>query len=84
VGWKPTTTEGQKTATIMKQPRVFAGWWVVAGAFLCIMTGLWPSLFLRAFLFGVLESEFGARPAEDLAGLSISAFFTSRLGFPPA
>jgi hypothetical protein len=67
----------------VKQPRVFAGWSVVAGAFLCMMTGFAVAYSFAAF-FGVLESEFGARRGETSLVFSISASFTSRLVFRAA
>jgi len=55
-----------------QQSRIFAGWWVVAGAFLCMMTGFAVAYSFAAF-FGVLESEFvitvlTPEPARWLAG----------------
>jgi MFS family permease len=64
-----------------KQSRIFAGWWVVAGAFLCMMTGFAVAYSFAAF-FGVLESEFGARRGETSLVFSISAFLYFLLGFP--
>jgi MFS family permease len=60
---------------------VFAGWWVVAGAFLCMMTGYAVAYSFAAF-FGALESEFGARRGETSLVFSISAFLYFLLGFP--
>jgi MFS family permease len=48
--------------------RVFAGWWVVAGAFVCMLTGYAVAYSFAAF-FGTLEGEFGAQRGEALAGL---------------
>jgi MFS family permease len=60
---------------------VFAGWWVVAGAFLCMMTGYAVAYSFAAF-FGALETEFGARRGETSLVFSISAFLYFQLGFP--
>jgi MFS family permease len=65
----------------VSQSRVFAGWWVVAGAFLCMMTGFAVAYSFAAF-FGTLESEFGARRGETSLVFSISAFLYFLLGFP--
>src|SRR5437899_9694067 len=65
----------------MKQSRIFSGWWVVAGAFLCMMTGFAVAYSFAAF-FGALESEFGARRGETSLVFSISAFLYFLLGFP--
>ncbi|HMJ97952.1 MAG TPA: MFS transporter, partial [Reyranella sp.] len=65
----------------MKQSRIFPGWWVVAGAFLCMMTGFAVAYSFAAF-FGALESEFGARRGETALVFSISAFLYFQLGFP--
>ena len=64
-----------------QQSRIFAGWWVVAGAFLCMMTGYAVAYSFAAF-FGALESEFGARRGETSLVFSISAFLYFLLGFP--
>ena len=64
----------------MNRP-VFAGWWVVAGAFLCMLTGYAVAYSFAAF-FGALESEFGARRGETALVFSISAFLYFLLGFP--
>jgi len=61
--------------------RIFAGWWVVAGAFLCMMTGYAVAYSFAAF-FGTLEAEFGARRGETSLVFSISAFLYFLLGFP--
>ena len=61
--------------------RIFAGWWVVAGAFLCMMTGYAVAYSFAAF-FGALESEFGASRGETSLVFSISAFLYFLLGFP--
>jgi MFS family permease len=63
------------------RPRVFAGWWVVAGAFLCMMTGYAVAYSFAAF-FGVLNAEFGARRGETSLVFSISAFLYFLLGLP--
>jgi len=61
--------------------RVFPGWWVVTGAFLCMLTGYAVAYSFAAF-FGALESEFGARRGETALVFSISAFLYFLLGFP--
>ena len=61
--------------------RVFAGWWVVAGAFLCMLTGYAAAYSFAAF-FGALEGEFGARRGETALVFSIAAFLYFLLGFP--
>jgi MFS family permease len=65
----------------MKHSRLFAGWWVVAGAFLCMLTGYAVAYSFAAF-FGALEGEFGARRGETALVFSISAFLYFLLGFP--
>jgi MFS family permease len=65
----------------IKQSGIFPGWWVVAGAFLCMMTGFAVAYSFAAF-FGALESEFGARRGETSLVFSISAFLYFQLGFP--
>src|SRR5260370_15206433 len=65
----------------MKPSRIFPGWWVVAGAFLCMVTGFAVAYSFAAF-FGALESEFGARRSETSLVFSISAFLYFQLGFP--
>lgn len=64
-----------------KRSVVFPGWWVVAGAFLCMLTGYAVAYSFAAF-FGALESEFGARRGETALVFSISAFLYFLLGFP--
>src|SRR6267378_6517105 len=64
-----------------QQNRMFAGWWVVAGAFLCMMTGFAVAYSFAAF-FGALEVEFGARRGETSLVFSIAAFLYFSLGFP--
>jgi len=60
---------------------VFVGWWVVAGAFLAMLTGYAVAYSFAAF-FGALESEFGASRGETALVFSISAFLYFLLGFP--
>jgi MFS family permease len=64
-----------------KRDGIFPGWWVVAGAFLCMMTGYAVAYSFAAF-FGVLAGEFGARRGETAMVFSISAFLYFVLGFP--
>jgi MFS family permease len=64
-----------------QQSRMFAGWWVVAGAFLCMLTGYAVAYSFAAF-FSALEGEFGARRGETALVFSISAFLYFLLGFP--
>ena len=61
--------------------QIFAGWWVVAGAFLCMFVGYAVAYSFAAF-FGALETEFGARRGETSLVFSISAFLYFLLGFP--
>jgi len=61
--------------------RVFAGWWVVAGAFVCMLTGYTVAYSFAAF-FGPLEAEFGAQRGETSLVFSISAFLYFLLGLP--
>lgn len=65
----------------MIQRRVFAGWWVVAGAFLCMLTGYAAAYSFAAF-FGALEGEFGARRGETALVFSIAAFLYFQFGLP--
>ena len=65
----------------MSAPRVFAGWWVVAGAFLCMMTGYAVAYSFAPF-FLPLETEFGARRGETSLVFSICAFLYFLLGVP--
>ncbi len=65
----------------MTGPRVFTGWWVVAGAFLAMMTGYLVAYSFAAF-FAELEAAFGARRGETSLVFSISAFLYFILGFP--
>src|SRR5882757_9979787 len=60
---------------------VFPGWWVVAGAFLCMLTGYAVAYSFAAF-FGAPESEFGARRGDTALVFSISAFLYFLLGLP--
>ena len=46
---------------------MFAGWWVVAGAFLCMLTGYAVAYSFAAF-FSALEGEFG----EDIETLALT------------
>ncbi len=61
--------------------RLFAGWWVVAGAFVCMLTGYAVAYSFAAF-FGPLEAEFGAQRGETALVFSISAFLYFLLGLP--
>lgn len=61
--------------------RIFAGWWVVAGAFICMLTGYMVAYSFAAF-FAVLEAEFGAQRGETSLVFSISAFLYFLLGLP--
>lgn len=65
----------------MSAQRVFAGWWVVAGAFLCMLTGYAVAYSFAPF-FLPLETEFGARRGETSLVFSICAFLYFMLGFP--
>jgi MFS family permease len=64
-----------------KQGRIFPGWWAVAGAFLCMLTGYAVAYSFAAF-FSALEGEFGARRGETSLVFSIAAFLYFFLGFP--
>ena len=64
----------------MSPSRIFAGWWVVVGAFLCMLTGYAVAYSFAAF-FGVLEGEFGARRGETSLVFSITAFCWFALGW---
>jgi MFS family permease len=61
--------------------RIFAGWWVVAGAFICMMTGYAVAYSFAAF-FRPLEIEFGAQRGETSLVFSIAAFLYFQLGIP--
>jgi len=61
--------------------RVFAGWWVVAGAFVCMLTSYSVAYSFAAF-FRPLEAEFGAQRGETSLVFSISAFLYFLLGLP--
>jgi MFS family permease len=61
--------------------RPFAGWQVVAGAFLCMFVGYGVAYTFAAF-FAPLEAEFGARRGETALVFSIAAFLYFQLGFP--
>ena len=65
----------------MSSRTVFAGWWVVAGAFICMMTGYAVAYSFAAF-FRPLELEFGAPRGETSLVFSIAAFLYFLLGFP--
>jgi len=60
---------------------MFAGWWVVGGAFICMLTGYTVAYSFAAF-FGPLEAEFGAQRGETSLVFSISAFLYFLLGLP--
>jgi MFS family permease len=66
---------------VSERPRVFAGWWVVAGAFVCMFAGYAVAYSFAAF-FGPLETEFGAQRGETSLVFSISAFLYFSLGLP--
>jgi len=59
----------------------FAGWRVVAGAFLCMFVGYAVAYSFAAF-FAPLEAEFGAKRGETALVFSIAAFLYFLLGFP--
>lgn len=65
----------------MSVVRVFAGWRVVAGAFLCMLTGFAVAYSFAAF-FGPLETEFGAQRGDTSLVFSIAAFLYFLLGLP--
>ncbi len=65
----------------MTRARLFVGWWVVAGAFLCTLTGFAVAYSFAAF-FGPLEREFGAQRGETSMVFSIAAFLYFTLGAP--
>ena len=65
----------------MNSSRPFSGWWVVAGAFICMMTGYAVAYSFAPF-FLPLETEFGARRGETSLVFSICAFLYFLLGFP--
>jgi len=58
---------------------VFPGWWVVAGAFLCMLTGF-AMVYSFAAFFSPLETEFGAQRGETSLVFSIAAFLYFSLG----
>jgi MFS family permease len=66
---------------VSSPPRVFAGWWVVAGAFVCMLTGYAVAYSFAAF-FEPLRIEFGAQRGETSLVFSISAFLYFSLGLP--
>ena len=65
----------------VSRPPIFAGWWVVAGAFVCMMVGFAVAYSFASF-FRPLEIEFGARRGETSLVFSIAAFLYFLLGFP--
>ena len=65
----------------VSRPLVFAGWWVVAGAFVCMMVGF-AVVYSFASFFRPLEVEFGAHRGETSLVFSIAAFLYFLLGFP--
>ena len=58
---------------------VFPGWWVVAGAFLCMLTGF-AMVYSFAAFFNPLEKEFGAQRGETALVFSIAAFLYFSVG----
>ncbi|MBS0223653.1 MAG: MFS transporter [Proteobacteria bacterium] len=65
----------------MTQSRIFPGWRVVAGAFVCMLTGYAVAYSFAAF-FGPLEAEFGAQRGDTSLVFSIAAFLYFQLGLP--
>jgi MFS family permease len=65
----------------VSRTRIFAGWWVVAGAFICMTTGYAVAYSFAAF-FRPLEMEFGAQRGELSLVFSIAAFLYFQLGIP--
>ncbi len=65
----------------MTTTRPFSGWWVVTGAFICMLTGYAVAYSFAPF-FLPLETEFGARRGETSLVFSICAFLYFMLGFP--
>lgn len=65
----------------MTRSRVFPGWRVVAGAFVCMLTGYAIAYSFAAF-FGPLEAEFGAQRGDTALVFSIAAFLYFQLGLP--
>ena len=63
----------------MSRSGVFPGWWVVAGAFLCMLTGF-AMVYSFAAFFSPLEAEFGAQRGETSLVFSIAAFLYFSLG----
>lgn len=63
----------------MSRSGVFPGWWVVAGAFLCMLTGF-AMVYSFAAFFSPLETEFGAQRGETSLVFSIAAFLYFSLG----
>lgn len=62
---------------------MFADRWVVAGAFVCMLTS-YAVAYSFATFFGPLEAEFGAQRGETSLVFSISAFLYSCWVCPPA
>jgi len=65
----------------VSRPPVFTGWRVVAGAFLCMLTG-YAVVYSFAAFFGPLETQFGAQRGDTALVFSIAAFLYFSLGFP--
>jgi len=65
----------------VSKPRFFAGWWVVAGAFVCMLTSFVVAYSFAAF-FGPLESEFGAQRGDTSLVFAIASFLYFLLGLP--
>jgi MFS family permease len=65
----------------VSKPPVFAGWRVVAGAFVCMLTGYAVAYSFAAF-FAPLEAEFGAKRGDTSLIFSIAAFLYFLLGLP--
>ena len=65
----------------MNNSRPFAGWSVVAGAFLCMFVGFGVAYSFAPF-FLPLEGEFGAKRGDVSLVFSIAAFLYFSLGFP--
>jgi MFS family permease len=63
----------------MSGSRVFPGWWVVTGAFLCMLTGF-AMVYSFAAFFSPLEQEFGAQRGETSLVFSIAAFLYFSVG----
>lgn len=65
----------------MTRSQTFAGWRVVAGAFLCMSTGF-AIVYSFAAFFPSLETEFGAQRGDTSLVFSIPAFLYFLLGLP--